>query len=340
MVKQKPLQTDASNASFPQSTPLIEQMDPVLFAQATTAAATLPNLYAFLVLRNGYLIHEFYAPDKTRETTHHIRSVTKSILSALVGIAVDQGIIEEIDSPILPTLPKQLASKVDPKLNNVTIRHLLTMTAGFLWDENDSKVVSDWFFGGKQTALNDALARPVVHEPGALFNYDSPTADLLATLLARAVGRDLKSFAMDYLFGPLGIHEFAWEQDPAGNYRGSAGLAMCPIDLAKIGQLYLQQGQWQGQQVIPAAWVAQATVTQAVVNPGYGYGYLWWVQEQETPHFYSAVGYGGQFILVAPAEGIVVVAIHEWWQIAGEAAGKQSTDFYGEVFAKVLESAR
>ena len=156
--------------------------------------------------------------------------------------------------------------------------------------------------------------------------------------MARVLGRDLHSFADEHLFLPLGIQTVAWEQDPAGNYRGSAGLELRAIDLAKIGQLYLQRGQWQGQQILPKTWVEQSTMTQAVVNPGYGYGYLWWVQEQEPPHFYSAVGYGGQFILVAPAEQIVVVANHEWWEIDGATAGKQSTDFYGEVFAPVLAS--
>ncbi len=304
------------------------------------AAVNLPNLNAFLVLRNGYLVHEFYAPGKTRETIHHIRSVTKSILSALVGIAIAQGTIEEIASPILDYFPEQPSDKFDSKLNQITIEHLLTMTAGFLWDEGDGAAVSDWFFSGKRNAVNDALTRPLVHEPGTVFNYDSPTADLLATLLARAVGRDLPSFAREHLFAPLGIHDFTWEQDSAGYYRGSAGLTMRPIDLAKIGQLYLQQGQWQSEQLIPAAWVQQSVVTQAVVNPAYGYGRLWWIQEHEAPRFYSAVGYGGQFILVAPEEAIVVVANHAWWGIAGDVAGKQSTDFYEEVFAKVLKSAR
>lgn len=327
-------------ASLPRSTPLAQQMDPTLFAQATTAAANLPHLYGCMVLRNGYLIHEFYAPGKTRATVHHIRSITKSILSALVGIAIEQGLIADIDSPIVDILPPPPTGQVDPKLAQVTIRHLLTMTAGFLWDESDGPAVRDWFFGGKQTARNDALMRPIVHAPGTVFNYDSPTADLLATLLTQAVGRDLLSFAQEYLFGPLGIHDYVWEQDPAGNYRGSAGLVMRPMDLAKFGQLYLQQGQWQGQQLIPAAWVAASVATQAVVNPAYGYGHLWWVQEQETPHFYSAVGYGGQFILVAPDEQIVVVALHEWWEIAGDVAGKQSTDFHDQVFGKVLASVR
>jgi len=214
-----------------------------------------------LVLRNGDLLHEFYALGKTRETVHHIRSVTKSILSALVGIAVEQGLIADIDSPILDILPKPLTGTVDPKLAQVTMRHLLTMTAGFVWDESDGPAVREWFFGGKQTVLTDALTRPIRHAPGTVFNYDSPTADLLATLLAQAVGRDLQSFARDYLFGPLGIHDFRWEQDPAGNYRESAGLELRPIDLAKLGQLYLQQGQWQGQQLMPAAWVAASVVT-------------------------------------------------------------------------------
>lgn len=331
---------DNTTANLPTATPLTQQIDPTLFAQATTAAANLPNLHAFLVLRNGSLIHEFYAPGKTRATTHHIRSVTKSILSALVGIAVAQGIIDRLDRPILDYFTDVPLKDSDPRLAQVTVEHLLTMTAGFAWDEGNDATVSDWFFSGQRSAINDALTRPIVHEPGTVFNYDSPTADLPATLLARGSGCDLQSFAVEHLFTPLDIRDFAWEQDPADYYRGSAGLELPAIDLAKIGQLYLQQGQWLGQQIIPAAWVEESVVTQAVVNAGYGYGYLWWMQEQETPRFYSAVGYGGQFILVAPEEQIVVVANHAWWRIDSEAAGKQSTDFYSQVFTKVLESVR
>lgn len=255
-----------------------------------------------------------------------------------MGIAVVQGIIDRLDRPILDYFTDVPLANSDPKLAHVTVEHLLTMTTGFAWDEGDDAAVSDWFFGGKRSAINDALTRPLVHEPGTVFNYDSPTADLLATLLARVSGRDLQSFAVEYLFTPLGIQHFSWEQDPAGYYRGSAGLELRAIDLAKIGQLYLQQGRQQGQQIVSAAWVAQSVVTQAVVNPTYGYGYLWWIQEQEMPRFYSAVGYDGQFILVAPDERIVVVAIHAWWEIAGDVAGKQSTNFYSQVFTKVLAS--
>ncbi|MEM7132707.1 MAG: serine hydrolase [Chloroflexota bacterium] len=324
---------------FPKSTPAQQQMDPALFAQAAKSAADLPNLYSYLVLRNGHLVHEYYAQDNTRSTKHHIRSITKSITSILTGIAIDQGIIKHVDQRILDYFPQVPTDTIDSKVKDITLEHLLTMTSGFAWDEGSEEAVVEWFFGGKQVAITDSLTRSVEHEPGSHFNYDSPSADLLATLLAIAMQNDLCRFAIQHLFNPLDIHDFEWERDPAGYYRGSAGLVMRPIDLAKIGQLTLQNGQWQEQQIVSKEWVEQSVVTQAIANQESGYGRLWWVKENEPPRFYAAVGYGGQFITVAPEQQIIIVAIHEWWDLPSGSAGKQSTDFNSQVLTKVLESA-
>jgi CubicO group peptidase (beta-lactamase class C family) len=241
----------------------------------------------------------------------------------------------------LKYFPEYNARDSDKRKSRITLKHLLTMSAGFEWDEltfdaEKSAIVHDWFFGGKRAALYDALPRDLAHEPGTHFNYDSPVADLISVILTRAADQDLRSFAVEHLFGPLGITDFEWEIDPAGFYRGSAGLIMRPRDVAKIGQLYLQKGQWQQYQILPPAWVEESILAHVTLGEGAGYGLLWWVSERDQLRFFSAVGYGGQLLLVVPAQQLVVVAQHQWL-LPAEAAVKNSTDFYNEVFLKIVE---
>ncbi len=241
-----------------------------------------------------------------------------------------------IDVPIAGLLPEFDWQAEDERKRRITLRHLLTMTAGFAWDEEALEATVAWFFGGGQAALYDALRRPLAHEPGTTFNYDSPAADLAASVLARAIGQDLRSFADEALFGPLDIADYDWEVDPAGFYRGSAGLALQARDVAKIGQLYLQGGRWQGRQIVPLAWVDLSTQTHVALGDGAGYGLLWWIRETERLRHFSAVGFGGQLLLVVPAQQLVVVAQHEWWQIAAETAARNTNDFYNDVFLPLV----
>jgi CubicO group peptidase (beta-lactamase class C family) len=335
----------ATGYDFVESSPVEQQIDPVAFAAAESAAANLPNLLAWVVVHRGVLVAEHYYQGATANTANHIRSVTKGITSTLVGIAVDLGIIQRIDTPVLDYLPECNTAELDERKRALTLNHLLTMTAGFQWDELtfDEKAlaqVSAWFGGGKLCALHDALARPLASAPGKAFNYDSPAADLVSVILTRATGQDLRSFAVEHLFAPLGIGDFEWETDPAGFYRGSAGLTVRPRDLARIGQLYLQRGEWQGRQIVSPTWIEQATKAQVALHDGYGYGRLWWVGNREPAPFFSGVGYGGQLLLVAPALKLVVVANHRWQDVPAETAVKQGADFYHQVFLKVVESVR
>jgi len=330
---------------LPLSDPATQQVDAQALIGAKEAASHLPNLFAYVAVRNGFIVDEYYARTRTAADKSHIRSVTKSVTATLVGIAIAQGYIESLDVPILHYFPEYRASDRDQRKSHITLKHLVTMTAGFAWDEltfdpEKSAIIGDWFFGGKRAALYDALERPLAHEPGSIFNYDSPTADLISVILTLATQQDVRSFAVDHLFGPLGITDFEWEVDPAGFYRGSAGLIMRPRDVAKIGQLYLQKGQWQQAQILSSAWVEQSVRAHMNLGEGAGYGQLWWVSDRESLHFFSAVGFGGQLLLVVPAHQLVVVAQQEWWQITGETAVKNSTDFYNNVFTKVVESVK
>jgi CubicO group peptidase (beta-lactamase class C family) len=331
----------ASGDDFDLSSPVEPPMHTAAFAAAASAAAVLPNLLAWVVTHKGRVVAEHYYAGATATSANHIRSVTKGITSTLAGIAVDQGAIPRLDTAVLEYLPECDTAGLDERKRAITLEHLLTMTAGFQWSELTFEEaalaeVSDWFGGGKRSALSDALRRPLACTPGTAFNYDSPAADLLSVVLTRATGRDLCTFAIEYLFDPLDITAFEWETDPAGFYRGSAGLVMRPRDLAKIGQLYLQRGEWHGRQIVSSTWIEQATKAQVALDGGYGYGWLWWVGNGAPVHFFSGVGYGGQLLLVAPALELVVVANHRWHDVPAGMAVKQSTDFYHQVFVRVV----
>ena len=154
---------------LPISDPAAQQVDAKLLSAAKEAASQLPNLLAYLVVRNGFIVDEHYARSRTAAVKSHIRSVTKSVTATLVGIAIAQGYIENLDVPILHYFPEYSASDHDERKSHITLKHLVTMTAGFAWDEltfdpEKSAIIGDWFFGGKRAALYDALERPLAHE--------------------------------------------------------------------------------------------------------------------------------------------------------------------------------
>jgi CubicO group peptidase (beta-lactamase class C family) len=332
----KALFVPADRNELATSTPATQGMNRDLLTEVEATAAALSNLYALLVVRNGCIVLEHYHQNRTAATQNHIRSITKSIVSALVGIAIDRGIIEGVHTRVSDCLPEFEPRDGDARKKQITIEHLLTMTAGFQWDETIQD--KEWFSSATFAAAYDALERSLAHEPGTTFNYDSPAADLLTVILTRAARQDAQAFADEYLFAPLGITHVAWEQDPAGYYRGSAGISMRPRDLAKFGLLYLQHGTWDGKQVVSGEWIAQSTTTRVIVNEYLNYGRLWWVKQTEAMHRFSGLGYGGQHLIIAPQQQLVVVANYQW-RVPFDIALQQRTDFTNQIFTKIIEAA-
>jgi CubicO group peptidase (beta-lactamase class C family) len=160
---------------------------------------------------------------------------------------------------------------------------------------------------------------------------------LLTVVLTRAAKQEAKIFLIEKLFVPLDITDFEWEKDPAGYYRGSAGLIMKAHDLAKIGQLYLQQGQWNGHQIVSREWIEQSVAPQVRVNEAIRYGYLWRSRQVDSIRHYYGMGYGGQYLMVVPSLKLVVVANHNW-QVSGEKANRQKYDFTEQVFDPMIKA--
>jgi len=318
------------------STSIEQEINLEALADAEKAAAELLNICSFLVRWNGFVISENYYAGTTAATPHHGRSITKSVVSALVGIAIDKGIIGGVNDKVLDYIPEFKSQDNDDRKNQITIRHLLTMTSGFKWKEEE---MDEWFSSDSLAAISDSWGRPLAGNPGEIYNYDSASADLLTVILTRAAKQEAKTFAIETLFAPLHITEFDWEKDPAGYYRGSTGLIMRAPDLAKIGQLYLQQGQWNSRQIVSQEWIEQSVAQQVRVNEVVSYGYLWRSRQVGSIRHYYGMGYGGQYLMVVPSLKMVVVANYEW-RVSHEEANRQKYGFTDRVFDPLVEACQ
>lgn len=265
------------------------------------------NIHSVLVIRHGYLVTEVYFPPYTQEIKHPLHSISKSVTSAMTGVAIEEGYIKGVRQNVLDFFPEIAKGTKDEKLKALTIEHLLTMSAGF-----NTNTLPD-FYGqdGDVDAIEYILTHSnVLWEPGETFYYDSGMPHVLSAIIQKRSGQTLEGYAQKKLFDPLGITDFRWQSDPQGVTTGYTGLSLRPRDMAKLGYLYLHNGQWDGKQIVPAKWV-RATTTRHMETKGLmnaaeddGYGYYWWI---DSFGGYSAHGHGGQYIFVLPALDMVVV---------------------------------
>ena len=262
-------------------------------------------LHSLIIVRNGAAVLEVYAPPYDKHTLHNVKSVSKSIMSAVVGVALREGLLAGLDQPVSDFFPEYIADDADPRKKAITLRHLLTMTSGLDLDENGPIMTGifssdDW--------IKAALARPMSAQPGERFLYSTALTHIMSGILSRASGRRLLELCRSHLFDPLGIGEVQWRQDPQGCDFGGAELFMTPRDMATFGLLYLNGGRWNGRQIVPAAWVAESTRNQMQgVEADDGYGYWWW-RDLTGDIGYRASGWGGQHIVVLPGLNAVVAA--------------------------------
>jgi CubicO group peptidase (beta-lactamase class C family) len=257
------------------------------------------------VVRNGYVVADATVYPFEPDSVHVVHSCTKSIVSALIGIAIDQGTIEGVDQPILEFFPERSVANLDTNKQMMTLEHVLTMAGG--WECRDSYLYR-WRglreMERSQDWVQHVLDLPMTEEPGTTFEYCNGGSFLLSAILQETTGTSALAFAEEHLFGPLGISDVVWPSNPQGISIGWGELRMRPHDMAKIGYLYLKEGRWEGEQVVPADWVAVSTRKHIDATLQDGYGYQWWVADGGV---YMALGYGGQFIIVVPDKDMVVV---------------------------------
>lgn len=262
-----------------------------------------------VVVRNGYVVLEAYNYPFEAGRQHIIYSCTKSVISALVGIAIGQGIIQSVDVPVLSFFPERTVANVDVRKRAMSLEDLLTMTTGlncrdsylYRWQGlREMERSDDW--------VQFVLDLPMAHQPGTHFEYCNGASFLLSAIIQEKTGKTARAYAEEYLFGPLGIDHISWAPNPQGITIGWSELYMEPIDMAKIGYLYLNDGQWDGAQVVPAEWVAASTHKQIAATLEDGYGYQWWVDDDG---YYMALGYSGQFVFVVPDLDLLAVFVSD-----------------------------
>ncbi|NBD23840.1 serine hydrolase [Paenibacillus sp. T1] len=311
---------------------------------ALTAAIAPLNLRSCLISRQGELQYEHYREARIPEEVAKVNSVTKSVLSALFCIALDQGLLPEPETPASVFFPR-LAADRDARKGDITLAHLLTMSAGFDWTE----------FGGQNSFprmtraphwIDFVLEQPLAHAPGTRMEYNSGASQMLSAVLAQAAGMPVARFADLHLFGPLGIERYEWEQDPQGVHTGGFGLRLLPGDMLKFGLLYQQQGKWENARLLSRDLLARSVKPAiAAKAPNRGrYAWHWWTDSfaesadgpnPPAPDYYYARGFGGQYIYIVPVQDTVVVLTADKWR-----TDKPPTDVFRRHIAPLLAGMR
>jgi CubicO group peptidase (beta-lactamase class C family) len=307
------------------STPAEQGLDPMLVAELYLEASKLETIYGLLVVKNDNLIAEGYFNEGSVDQLSKRASVTKSYTSALVGIALEKGYLTSVDQKMIEFFPELADQITDPRKKKITIRHMLQMRAGYPWEETDPKYW-DALWSGEYLSLIEKF--PLTSDPGTQFQYSSLTSHWLGIIVARACGTDLKSFGQEHLFSSLGVKVGDWNQDVDGYYIGGGDIQFTARDMAKFGLLYLNDGQYEGNQIVPADWVRKSLesysddIDTAGIKSGrvgsylydIGYGYQWWSASVGGHHINFAWGHGGQLIiLIDELKMVIVVTADSFW---------------------------
>lgn len=280
------------------------------------------NINGIVVVRNRYIAFEKYYNGYGPDDTHHVASVTKSIISALIGIAIDEKYIKNVDQKVLDFFPEYVTA-AERKKREITIRHLLTMTAPYPFE--------DWYEPLDKMCIQSDWVKYTLDMLGqkgsiGIFKYSTAGVHLLSTIITRSTGRIAREFANERLFKPIGMKEIpdykmesfgfedlfgknvkGWVNDPDGNSTGGWGLTLSPRDMARLGCLYLNRGIWDNKQIISKTWIDESTA----MNTN-NYGYLWWLRDVDGVFAYLAMGDGGNIICCIPEKDLVVAITSEF----------------------------
>ncbi|NVJ87254.1 MAG: ankyrin repeat domain-containing protein [Algoriphagus sp.] len=314
LVNYKPLNREDWNVSNPSEQGLNNNLVDEFFYEASH----LKTLYGLLIVKNGSLIAEGYFNKGSVDQLSQRASVTKSYVSALLGIAIEKGCLSGVDQKMVEFFTEIESKIADPRKKTITIKQMLQMRAGYPWEETEDEYWNTIWSGKYIDAVEDI---PLTHDPGSTFQYSNLTSNWLAIIISRACKTDLKSFGEKYLFSPLRVKIGDWPKDLDGYRIGSGDIQFTARDMAKFGMLYLNEGQIDGRQIIPAEWVKESTqkystdINSTGVKSGrlgryfkdVGYGYQWWSASVGEHQFNYAWGHGGQLIVILRDLDIVIV---------------------------------
>lgn len=289
---------------LPHSTPEAQGVSAQAVRNYAKALSKIKNIHSFMIVRHGYIIGEGWWKPAAAEKTHVLNSVSKSFNATAVGMAVADGKLS-LDDKVLKFFPNEAPTDPSDNLKAMTVRDLLTMSGGH--DKEPKPAVTN------QPTVKDFLTAPVVHQPGTHFLYNGMGSYTLSAIVTKVTGQTVGDYLKTRLFEPLGIEANTWPTSSEGNSLGAHGLYLRTEDIAKLGQLYLQKGKWNGQQLIPESWVEMASSKQVPndkeehskigVDWRQGYGFQFW---RCTHNAYRGDGAGGQFCVVMPDQDMVV----------------------------------
>ncbi len=283
--------------SWPTSSPEAQGMDSqALLQMIERISETNMDIHSLLVIRNGHLVLESNIYPYQSDAPHMIHSITKNVVSTLVGLAIEDGYIDSVDQKMMELLPEVDTDRMDERIQEITIEDLLTMQVGFHWDSDASRSMYE-----SDNQLLYALQSEMANEPGEAFEYNSGATHILSVIIEETTGQSTLEYAEERIFNPLNITDVQWPVDKQGYNVGGDKMFMKPVDMAKFGCLYLQQGSWEGEQIIPESWVDAAT---QIHVEGNDYGYSWWITDFDG---YVGSGAGGQYLAVLPEENMIVV---------------------------------
>lgn len=281
------------------STPEEQGVDSKILLKMFKFIQSSPTLdfHSILIIRNGYIITEAYRSPYNKNTTHNIKSASKSILSALVGIALEKKCLDNLEQKISGFYPEYVK---EPLKQNISLYDLLTMTAGLDWKEDAGPSPYD---------LENWNKVPMKYKPGETFEYNTAMTHMMSAILSKACGESTKDLADKWLFEPLGIKNYQWRKGEEGIYYGGSDIFLIPRDMAKFGFLFLNNGMWNEKAIVSKEWIKKSTSrivdipNEIIYAVGLDYGYWWWIQEKA----YMAWGAGGQYIIVSPDLDLIVV---------------------------------
>ncbi len=326
----------------------------LLCATLADFATTETNFHALVIERHGTVVAQAYRRGKDASIysllpwrtsfdasrLHDVRSISKSVTSLLWGIADGAGKMPALSTPVLDLFPAQRQAGGAGR-EAITLAHLFNMRSGLAWNEHMPYTFGNDEFGLYWHTSQEryVLERPLIAAPGTLFNYNGGGTALLARVLADRTGMSLRDYARSELFEPLGITEWEWLNDMRGRPLAFAGLRLRPLDLAKLGRLVLQHGQWQGRQIVPAAWIERTLQSPTPTGDGLDYGYQWWAGSVDalgaSRRWHGGIGNGGQRLFIVPAlDLVVVITAGDYNQYA---IGASDRELFGKIAAGLRE---
>jgi len=314
------------------------QIDEEALIDAYEHADDFEQLHFLIVSRNGVIISEEYFHNSPPDSLYDVRSVTKSVTSSLLGIALEKGFIDSVDQAMGDFIGPDIYDLEEDKAA-ITIKNLITMSSGIPWSEIGAvSEFGDWVRSPNQ--VNYILDKDMTYTPGSQFNYSDGNAHLISVILTEASGMNTLEIAGTYLFEKMDTEGYAWYTDNQGYYYGGVTMDLTPSTMLKFGQLFLDEGNYMGEQIIPTAWVTESTTnhinTNHIIPFQNDYGYFWWIGNAYGHDYFFANGYGGQFILIIPDAEVVIVAVNNWIGLSRDQSGMNWTQTLDLIVNEVI----